>query len=37
MEIKEVMLDRLMLWSPEIPDSLKSMTKEKGKEKISES
>lgn len=37
MEIKEKTLDRLMPWSPEIPDSLKSMTKDKEKEKISES
>jgi transposase len=37
MEIKEETLDRLMPWSPEIPDSLKSMTKDKEKEKISES
>jgi hypothetical protein len=37
MEINEKTLDRLIPWSPEIPDSLKSMTKDKEKEKISES
>jgi hypothetical protein len=36
MESKEKTLDCLLPWSPAILDSLKSMTKDKEKEKISE-